>query len=97
MLNSYLVNVTTSDRVSENLICVFTSNYNLITYDFFEGPITRQSDDVSKLITSPGSHWAMTSNGRQHTSQSVVNRWLGTLVSMATSEGWPQNGQAMDS
>ncbi len=50
-----------------------------------------------RLNTSPGSHSAVTSKGRQQTSQSVVNRWLGTLVSMPTSEGWPQNGQAMAS
>jgi hypothetical protein len=53
--------------------------------------------DTSKLRISPGSHSTVTSNGRQHTSQSVVNRWLATLVSMATSDDWPQNGQAMDS
>jgi hypothetical protein len=58
-------------------------------------PIPVQPDDVSKLNTSPGSHSAVTSKGRQQTSQSVVNRWLGTLVSMATSEDWPQNGQAI--
>jgi hypothetical protein len=46
---------------------------------------------------SPGSHVTVTSNGRQHTSQSVVNRWLATLVSMATSDDCPQNGQEMDS
>jgi hypothetical protein len=40
---------------------------------------------VSKLRISPGSHSAITSNGRQHTSQSVVNRWNDTLVSIATS------------
>jgi hypothetical protein len=34
----------------------------------------------------------MTSNGRQQTSQSVVNRWLDTLVSIASSNDWPQNG-----
>jgi hypothetical protein len=33
---------------------------------------------ASKLRISPGSHSANTSNGRQHTSQSVVNRWLAT-------------------
>jgi len=56
-----------------------------------------QFPDTSRLKISPGSHSAVTSNGRQHTSQSVVNRWFGTLVSMATSDACPQNGQAMDS
>jgi hypothetical protein len=53
--------------------------------------------DTSKPRISPGSHVTVTSNGRQHTSQSVVNRWLGTLVSMATSDACPQNGHTMDS
>ena len=53
--------------------------------------------DTSRLIISPGSHVTVTSNGRQQTSQSVVNRWLGTLVSMATSDACPQNGHTMDS
>jgi len=53
--------------------------------------------DTSKLRISPGSHSTVTSNGRQHTSQSVVNRWLGTLVSIATSDACPQNGHEMDS
>jgi hypothetical protein len=57
----------------------------------------RQPPDTSKLKTSPGSHVTVTSKGRQHTSQSVVNRWLGTLVSMATSDACPQNGHTMDS
>ena len=57
----------------------------------------RQLPDTSRLKISPGSHVTVTSNGRQHTSQSVVNRWLGTLVSMATSDACPQNGQEMDS
>jgi hypothetical protein len=47
---------------------------------------------VSKLRISPGSHSANTSNGRQHTSQSVVNRWLVTLVSTTSSNACPQNG-----
>jgi hypothetical protein len=34
---------------------------------------------------------------RQPISQSVVKRWLGTLVSMAASDACPQNGQKMDS
>jgi hypothetical protein len=56
-----------------------------------------QFPDTSRLKISPGSHVTVTSNGRQHTSQSVVNRWLGTLVSMATSDACPQNGHTMDS
>jgi len=56
-----------------------------------------QFPDTSKLRISPGSHVTVTSNGRQHTSQSVVNRWLGTLVSMATSDACPQNGHEIDS
>jgi len=56
-----------------------------------------QFPETSKLRISPGLHSTVTSNGRQHTSQSVVNRWLGTLVSMATSDACPQNGQEMDS
>src|ERR1019366_5834023 len=47
---------------------------------------------TSKLRISPGSHSATTSKGRQHTSQSVVNRWLGTLVSTTSSNACPQNG-----
>jgi hypothetical protein len=57
----------------------------------------RQLPGTSRLKISPGSHVTVTSNGRQHTSQSVVNRWLGTLVSMATSDDCPQNGHTMDS
>jgi hypothetical protein len=57
----------------------------------------RQPPDTSRLKISPGSHVTVTSNGRQHTSQSVVNRWFGTLVSMATSDACPQNGHTMDS
>jgi hypothetical protein len=53
--------------------------------------------DTSKLRISPGSQVTVTSNGRQHTSQSVVNRWSGTLVSIATSDGCPQNGHGIDS
>jgi hypothetical protein len=56
-----------------------------------------QFPDTSKLRISPGSHVTVTSKGRQHTSQSVVNRWLATLVSMATSDACPQNGHEMDS
>jgi hypothetical protein len=47
---------------------------------------------TAKLRILPGSHSANTSNGRQHTSQSVVNRWLGTLVSITSSNACPQNG-----
>ncbi len=43
-----------------------------------------------KLMTSPISHSANTSNGRQQTSQSVVKRWVGTLVSITSSKLWPQ-------
>ena len=57
----------------------------------------RQPPDTSRLKISPGSHVTVTSNGRQHTSQSVVNRCPGTLVSMTTSDVCPQNGQEMDS
>jgi len=59
----------------------------------------RQPPDTSTPRISPGSHVTVTSNGRQHTSQSVVNvnRWFDTLVSMATSDACPQNGQEMDS
>src|SRR5208337_1745919 len=48
---------------------------------------------VSRLSISPGSHWARTSNGRQHTSQSVANRCSGMLVSIVISNRCPQNGQ----
>lgn len=47
------------------------------------------------LRTSPGSHSAETSNGRQQTSQSVVKRCEATLVSMTRSKLWPQNGHWM--
>jgi hypothetical protein len=47
---------------------------------------------VVRVTISPGSHSATTSNGRQQTSQSVVNRWLATLVSIVTVDVWPQNG-----
>ena len=39
----------------------------------------------------------MISNGRQQISQSVVNRWNGTVVSMTVSNTRPQNGHCMDS
>jgi hypothetical protein len=45
-----------------------------------------QLDNTSKLTISPGSHSAWISMGRQQTSQSVTNRWLGTLVSTVNSE-----------
>jgi hypothetical protein len=57
----------------------------------------RQPPDTSTPRISSGSHVTVTSKGRQQTSQSVVNRWSGTLVSMATSDACPQNGQEMDS
>src|SRR5579883_262926 len=51
-----------------------------------------ENQTVSRLSTSPGSHWATISKGRQHTSQSVVNRWSEILVSTMTSKPWPQKG-----
>src|SRR4051812_25324722 len=36
---------------------------------------------TSKLRISPGSHCAVSSKGRQQTSQSTVNLWSGTVVS----------------
>jgi hypothetical protein len=48
---------------------------------------------VSKFRISPASHSAMTSKGRQQTSQSVVNRCLGMLVSNIISQNCPQKGQ----
>jgi hypothetical protein len=54
-----------------------------------------QLPKTSTLKTSPGAHSATTSNGRQHTSQSVVKRWLATLVSIAVANDWPQNGHWM--
>ena len=47
---------------------------------------------TAKLKISPGSHSARTSNGRQHTSQSVVNRCVRVLVSITSSKVWPQYG-----
>jgi len=44
------------------------------------------------LRISPGAHSASTSKGRQQTSQSVVNRWLATLVSITNSKCCPQKG-----
>jgi hypothetical protein len=55
-----------------------------------------QLPDTSTPRISPGSHSTVTSNGRQHTSQSVVNRWLAMLVSMDNSDDCPQNGHWMD-
>jgi hypothetical protein len=55
-----------------------------------------QLPDTSIPRVSPGSHSTVTSNWRQHTSQSVVNRWLAMLVSIATSDDWPQKGHWMD-
>src|ERR1035438_2181567 len=51
-----------------------------------------QASRTSRLRISPGSHSTSTSNGRQHTSQSVVRRWLAVLVSITRSKLWPQNG-----
>jgi hypothetical protein len=56
---------------------------------------TVQLPKTSTLKTSPGAHSATTSNGRQHTSQSVVKRWLATLVSIAVANDRPQNGHWM--
>ena len=50
--------------------------------------------DTVTLMTSPGSHSAVTSKGRQQTSQSVMNRWLGMLVSNTISRLWPQKGHS---
>ena len=52
---------------------------------------------TSRATISPGSHSATTSKGRQQTSQSVVKRWVGTLVSMTSSKAWPQKGHWTDS
>jgi hypothetical protein len=57
--------------------------------------LRRYSVAVVRVTISPGSHSATTSNGRQQTSQSVVNRWLATLVSIVTVDVWPQNGHWM--
>ncbi len=51
-----------------------------------------QPPRTSKDKISPASHSATTSNGRQHTSQSVTKLCDGTLVSTASSKVWPQNG-----
>src|SRR6266480_4434279 len=50
---------------------------------------------TSRLKISPGSHSAITSNGRQQISQSVVKRCDARLVSMTSSKRWPQNGHWM--
>jgi hypothetical protein len=47
---------------------------------------------VSKFRISPFSHSVVTSNGRQQTSQSVVKRWRGMLVSTDISLSCPQKG-----
>ena len=60
-----------------------------------QGRSVRQPDATSKLRILPGSHSAWTSNGRQQTSQSVTNLWLGTLVSTARSKTCPQKGHWM--
>src|ERR1019366_9749902 len=51
-----------------------------------------QASRTSRLRISPGSHSTNTSKGRQHTSQSVVSRWLAVLVSITRSKLWPQYG-----
>jgi hypothetical protein len=52
---------------------------------------------TSKLRIAPGSHSTRTSNGRQQTSQSVMSRWRGALVSTVSSLACPQNGHGTDS
>jgi hypothetical protein len=74
-----------------------TKGWRIYAQKYIRAIIFRQLPGTSRLKISPGSHSTFTSKGRQHTSQSVVNRWLATLVSMATSDDWPQNGQEMDS
>lgn len=59
--------------------------------------LPRHSPFTSRLRISPGSHSANTSKGRQQTSQSVVNRWDATLVSIISSEACPQKGHWTDS
>src|SRR5947199_2387236 len=54
--------------------------------------LAAQFPATSTLTTSPGSHSATTSNGRQQTSQSVVKRCEAMLVSMTSSKSWPQKG-----
>jgi hypothetical protein len=46
---------------------------------------------------SPGSASTATTKGRQQISQSVVKRCEATLVSIAISKTWPQNGHEMGS
>jgi len=55
-------------------------------------PLCQVLPPATRLKTSPGSHSAMTSNGRQQTSQSVVKRCDAMLVSMISSNRWPQKG-----
>ena len=50
--------------------------------------------ETDTLTTSPGSHSAVTSKGRQQTSQSVTKHWEGMLVSSISSMLWPQKGQS---
>lgn len=52
---------------------------------------------TSRLMISPGSHSAKTSKGRQHTSQSVVNRCWAMVVSISNSMPWPQYGHCTSS
>ena len=50
---------------------------------------------TSSLKIPPRSHSTRTSTGRQQTVQSVVKHCCARLVSMPTSNDWPQNGQGM--
>src|ERR1044071_3801449 len=59
-------------------------------------PAGPQGSAICRLRISPGAHSTITSNGRQHTSQSVPNRWESTLVSMTSSNRWPQYGHWME-
>jgi hypothetical protein len=58
-------------------------------------PETNYCPSTLTLTTSPGSHSAITWNGRQQTSQSVVKHCSAMLVSMAQSKFWPQKGHVM--
>src|SRR5436305_6291399 len=72
-------------------LCVLCVLSRLSFFCVFHWPRT------SKLTTSPGSHSANTSKGRQQTSQSVVNCCSAMLVSITRSNSCPQNGHWMDS
>jgi len=58
-------------------------------------PAAHASTCTLMLKTSPGSHSTATANGRQQTSQSVVNRCVRVVVSITRSKLWPQNGHCM--